>query len=145
MTRRSVFDKFGFFLEKFSAGEDSEYGIRLWKSGIGIHIYDEVLFKIKNRSNFFEANKRVYQYGFYSSQLIKFLKKSKSLDAEFNPAVIKPPFLIRLFRLIISPTLFTKKYSVNSLQRILIILLGYCMLTSSIIGNVHGKLSPLKH
>ena len=78
MTRRSVFDKFGYFLEEFAAAEDTEYGIRLWKSGIGIHIYDEVLFKIKNRSNFFAANKRVYEYGFHNSQLSKFLVKSIS-------------------------------------------------------------------
>lgn len=145
MTRRSVFDKFGFFLEEFATGEDTEYGIRLWKSGIRIHIYDEVLFKIKNRSKFFEANRRVYQYGFYGSQLAKFLKTNKSFTAELNPTAIKPPFVIRLFRVIGRPILDTTRYSDNGHQFILITLFAYCMLASSIIGTLHGRLSPLKH
>jgi glycosyltransferase involved in cell wall biosynthesis len=145
MTRRSVFDKFGFFLEEFATCEDLEYGIRLWKSGIEMHIYDEELFKIKHRSIFFEANKRVYQYGFYGSQLAKFLKTNKSFSAELNPAVRKPPFLIRLFRLMGRPTLDTIKYSENRQELMSIILFGYCLLVSSILGTLHGKLSSLKH
>jgi len=145
MTRRSVFDEYGFFLEEFVTGEDTEYGMRLWNSGIGIHIYDEVLFEIKNRPTFFEANKRVYQYGFYWSQLAKFLKTNKSFSAELNPAVRKPPFLIRLFRLMGRPTLDTIKYSENRQELMSIILFGYCLLVSSILGTLHGKLSSLKH
>lgn len=144
MTRRSVFDQFGPFLETFATGEDSEYGIRLGQAGIPIHIYNEVLFKIKNRTGFFEATRRLYQYGLNGSQLIKHLKNNHSLSADLKPIFNKPPFLLRLLRLVSRPVSDSFKFSDSPTQALRVIPIAYCMLACSMIGNLHGRLLPYR-
>lgn len=141
MTRRNVFDEFGAFLEDFATGEDSEYGVRLAQVGIHIHIYNEVLFTIKNRSGFFEANRRLYEYGFNGTQLTKYLKSKKSSLRRVKSSTVKAPFIIRLVRLIGRPLRDSFKYADSHFQALKILPVAYTMLASSAFGMLHGKLS----
>lgn len=141
MTRRCVFDEFGPFLEEFATGEDAEYGIRLAQAGIHIHIYSEVLFTIKNRSDFFEANRRLYEYGFNGMQLNKYLKRKQSSLRMVNPALVKAPFIIRLARLIGRPLRDSFKHADSHYQAMKIVPIAYSMLASSVFGMLHGKVA----
>lgn len=141
MTRRNVFKEFGPFLEDFATGEDSEYGFRLAQAGIHIHIYNEVLFKIKNRSDFFEANRRLYEYGFNGTQLTKYLKTKNSSLKLVKLASVKAPFIIRLVRLIGRPLRDSFKYADSHFQALTILPIAYAMLASSVFGMLHGKAS----
>lgn len=143
MTRRRIFEEFGPFLEKFATGEDSEYGLRLAQAGILIHIYNEVLFKIKNRSGFLEANRRLYEYNFNGAQLNKYIKTYTRSTSRLNSVFVKPPFLIRLARMIGRPMRNSFKYADNRLQALSIVPIAYSMLASSIFGTLHGKFAPL--
>ena len=143
MTRRRVFDVHGPFLAEFPTGEDYEYGIRLSQAGIHIHIYNETLFKIKNRTNFIEANLRLYEYGFNSSQLKKYLnnKSYKPSTIRANPILVKPALVLRLLRMIGRPLRNSFKYADSHLQAIKILPISYVMLACLAFGMWQGKLS----
>lgn len=143
MTRRRVFDDHGPFLVEFPTGEDSEYGIRLAQAGIHIHIYNETLFKIKNRTNLIEANLRLYEYGFNSSQLKTYLKNNhqKSSAIMTKPLFLKPPLVLRLLRMIGRPLQDSFKYADSHWQAIKILPISYAMLACLAFGIWHGKLS----
>lgn len=143
MTRRKVFDDHGPFLVDFATVEDYEYGIRLAQAGIHIHIYNETLFKIKNRTNFIEANLRLYEYGFNNSQLKKYLNHNsqKHLGLMARTVLDKPPLVLRLVRMFGRPLRNSFKYADNHLQAIRILPISYAMLVCAVLGMLHGNLS----
>ena len=143
MTRRQVFVDHGPFLVEFATGEDYEYGIRLAQAGIHIHIYNETLFKIKNRTNFIEANRRSYEYGFNNSQLKKYLNNSSQKFSAFTARTMlaKPPLVLRLLRMFGRPLRNSFKYADNHLQAIRILPISYAILVCMVLGMLHGNLS----
>ena len=140
MTRRQVFDDFGPFCDSFSTGEDSEYAWRLAKSNIHIHVYREVLFQIKNRTCFFQANRRLYEYAFNGMRMKRQLGYAGSLSSK-TP---KPLFAVRLMRLVTKPLINTFRHTDNISQALRIIPIAYCMTAVLIVGLLHGRWSAQK-
>lgn len=137
MTRRQVFDHFGPFHDSFSTGEDSEYAWRLAKSNIHIHIYNEVLFQIKNRTGFLQANRRLYEYAFNGMHMKNKLGYASLLSAKTS----KPPFVLRLMRLVAKPVINSFRHTDNFFQALRVIPVAYCMTLVTIVGLLCGKLS----
>ena len=140
MTRRQVFDDFGPFHDSFSTGEDSEYAWRLAKSNIHIHIFDEVLFQIKNRTSFLQANRRLYEYAFNGVRMKRQLGYAGPLSAKSS----KPPLALRLMRLVTKPIINSFRHTGDFFQALRIIPVAYCMTVVMIFGLVCGRLSVQK-
>lgn len=141
MTRRSLFHKFGPFIEAFSTGEDTEYSLRLALAGIRIHVFNEVLFKIKNRMSFVEAHCRVFQYGFNGALVKKHMANLEPSIIGFKSKYEKSPFLLRLSRLVGRPILNPLRHMDNFIEAIKIMPYSYTMMAVSVFGILYGKLS----
>ncbi len=139
MTRRNVFDKFGLFLEDITTGEDTEYGIRLAAAGIYMHVYNEDLFKIKNRTCFFKANHRLFQYGFNGARLDKYIRNPIAARDMIKPPFVKPSLLFRLLRLIGRPLLNTFRYADDYRHALIILPFSYSLLISFVLGLLCGQ------
>lgn len=140
MTRRQVFDKFGPFCPSFSTGEDSEYAWRLAKANVHIHIYDEVLFQIKNRTCFFQANRRLYEYAFNGMHMKRQLGYAGTLSSNFP----KPSFAFRLMRIMTRPVINSFRQTDTISQALRTIPIAYCMTAVMIFGLLHGRWSAQK-
>ena len=140
MTRRQVFDDFGPFCESFSTGEDSEYAWRLARSNIHIHIFSEVLFQIKNRTCFFQANRRLYEYAFNGVHMKRRLGYSRLPSAK-TP---KSSFSVRLIRLVTKPVINSFRQTDNIYQALGSIPIAYCMTIVMVVGLLCGRWSAQK-
>jgi len=140
MTRRQVFDNFGPFCTSFSTGEDSEYAWRLAKSNIHIHIFNEVLFQIKNRTGFLHANRRMYEYAFNGMRMQRQLGYAGPLSSNAP----KPSFVLRLMRLVTRPVINSFRHTDTISQALRTIPISYCMTAVMIIGLLYGRWSAQK-
>lgn len=141
MTRRQVFDNFGPFCTSFSTGEDSEYAWRLAKANVHIHIYNEVLFQIKNRTCFFQANRRLYEYAFNSARM----ERQIAYASQHSSNLPKRSFALRLARLVTRPVINSLRLTDKNIsQASRIIPIAYCMTAVMVFGLLFGRLSAQK-
>lgn len=124
MTRRTVFEQHGDFKEDLATGEDSEYATRLDRSGIRIHVYNDVLFRIKNRTRFVDACRRFNQYAVNGTIRTE---NEKIRHPSFVAVVQRKAFPVRLLGLIINPVRNTLLCTDNLLQALRVAPLVVCM------------------
>ncbi|WP_159078784.1 glycosyltransferase [Orrella marina] len=134
MTRRCLFEQHGPFLETFATGEDSEYATRLDRSGIRIHVYNEVLFQIKNRTAFLDACRRMHQYA-VNGVLIR--QQFYGVQA-LRPAR-RRPLPVRLAGLVVNPVINTFLCTDSFLQALRVAPLTLTMTLSAIAGTYRTR------
>ncbi len=130
MTRREIFDKHGLFLEDYATCEDSEYAMRLDRCGIRIYVYSEVLFRIKNRTGFFDNCRRLHQYAVNGAML-----REQFADVYPSVRVRRRPLPVRLVGLIANPVINTFLCSDSLFQAIRVAPLAVLMTLVAVTGG----------
>ena len=134
MTRRTVFDEHGPFLEDYATGEDGEYGLRLDRAGIRIHVYNEVLFRIKNRTTLVENCRRLRQY---ADNGVSIRERFAGLHP---PVTVRRRALpVRVAGLVVNPVINAFLCSDSFFQAIRVAPLAMCMTLAAVVGGRRAR------